>query len=162
MSIELPSPNQSVIARRLDIVRDLQAALAGSDAVICATRTGDAPTRPMPSRPIAACRSRVVLPTTTEAVSKVLKYAKANGIKVVARGAGTSLWGGSLPSEDAIVTGVFKMNKVLAIDLENRFVRVQSGITNLAISNAVSGDGFFYAPDPSRPGRLHGRRQSRA
>jgi glycolate oxidase len=147
MSIELPSPDQSVIARRLDIVRDLQA-LAGSDAVI-ADEDGR---RAFETDALTAYRCMplaVVLPSTTETVSKILKYCKANAIKVMARGAGTSLCGGSLPSEDAIVLGVSKMNKVLSIDLENRFVRAQSGITNLAISNAVSGDGFFYAPDPS-------------
>ncbi len=147
MSIELPVPNESIIARRAEIVRALQA-LAGTDAVI-ADEDGR---RAYETDALTSYRRMplaVVLPTTTETVSKVLKYAKANGIKVVARGAGTSLCGGSLPYEDAIVVGVSKMNKVLAIDLENRFIRAQSGITNIAISNAVAGDGFFYAPDPS-------------
>lgn len=147
MSIELPVPNESIIARRGEIVRALQA-LAGADAVI-ADEDGR---RAFETDALTSYRRMplaVVLPTTTETVSKVLKYAKANGIKVVARGAGTSLCGGSLPYEDAIVVGVSKMNKVLAIDLENRFIRAQAGITNIAISNAVAGDGFFYAPDPS-------------
>jgi glycolate oxidase len=68
---------------------------------------------------------------------------------VVPRGAGTSLSGGALPSEDAIVLGVSRMNRVLEIDYENRVARVEAGITNLAISGAVSARGFFYAPDPS-------------
>src|SRR5690606_26111441 len=91
----------------------------------------------------------VVLPTSTEGVAAALQYAHANGIRVVPRGAGTSLCGGALPLADAIVIGVSKMNRVLEIDFENRFARVEAGITNLAISNAVSPEGFFYAPDPS-------------
>jgi glycolate oxidase len=91
----------------------------------------------------------VVLPSTTEEVSAVLKFCHANGVKVVARGAGTSLAGGAIPQEDAIVLGVAKMNRVLAVDFANRAARVQSGITNLAISEAVAHEGFFYAPDPS-------------
>lgn len=90
-----------------------------------------------------------VLPTTTEEVSRVLSYCKANNIKVIARGAGTSLCGGALPSEDSIVLGVSKMNKVLDIDYLNRTAQVQTGITNIGISNVVSPNGFFYAPDPS-------------
>ena len=90
-----------------------------------------------------------VLPTSTEQVSRVLKYCKANAIKVIARGAGTSLCGGALPSEDSIVLGVSKMNAVLDINYKNRTARVQTGITNIDISNAVSPDKFFYAPDPS-------------
>jgi len=90
-----------------------------------------------------------VLPTTTEQVSRVLKFCKENAIKVIARGAGTSLCGGALPSEDSIVLGVSKMNEVLDVDFRNRTARVQTGITNIGISNAVAPDGFFYAPDPS-------------
>lgn len=90
-----------------------------------------------------------VLPTTTEQVSRVLKFCKAHGIKVIARGAGTSLCGGALPSQDSIVLGVSKMNRVLDIDYPNRTATVETGITNIGISNAVSPDGFFYAPDPS-------------
>jgi glycolate oxidase len=91
----------------------------------------------------------VVLPESTEEVARVLRYCHANGVKVVARGAGTSLCGGALPAEDAIVVGISKMNRVLDIDLSGRTARVEAGITNLAISAAVGADGFFYAPDPS-------------
>jgi glycolate oxidase len=90
-----------------------------------------------------------VLPSTTDEVSKVLKYCHANQIKVVARGAGTSLSGGALPAEDAVVVGVSKMSRILEIDYAGRYARVEAGITNLAISNAVAENGFFYAPDPS-------------
>ncbi|MGE5265858.1 MAG: FAD-linked oxidase C-terminal domain-containing protein, partial [Deltaproteobacteria bacterium] len=86
---------------------------------------------------------------TTESVAEVLAYCSRNGIKVVPRGAGTSLCGGALPAEDAIVVGVSRMTKVLEIDPFARCARVQTGITNLAISAAVGPSGFFYAPDPS-------------
>jgi glycolate oxidase len=67
----------------------------------------------------------------------------------VPRGAGTSLCGGAIPQEDAIVLGVSKMNRVLDVDFANRTAHVEAGITNLGISQAVSYEGFFYAPDPS-------------
>jgi glycolate oxidase len=91
----------------------------------------------------------VVLPRTTEEVAAVLRYCHANDVKVVARGAGTSLCGGALPAEDAVVVAVTKMNRVLELDFAGRTARVESGITNLAISAAVAAEGFFYAPDPS-------------
>jgi glycolate oxidase len=91
----------------------------------------------------------VVLPQTTEQVSAVLRYCQVNGLPVVPRGAGTSLAGGAIPQEDAVVIGIAKMNRILSIDLANRTMRVEAGVTNLAISQAVSAEGFFYAPDPS-------------
>jgi glycolate oxidase len=90
-----------------------------------------------------------VLPRSTEDVTKVLKYCHATGLKVVPRGAGTSLSGGALPAEDAIVIGLSRMSRVLNVDFENRTIRVETGITYLAISDAVAPEGFFYAPDPS-------------
>ena len=72
-----------------------------------------------------------------------------HSVKVVARGAGTSLAGGALPLEDAVVLGVSRMAEVLDVDFENRSATVQAGITNIAISDAVEYAGFFYAPDPS-------------
>ena len=74
---------------------------------------------------------------------------KQLGVPVVARGAGTSLAGGSLPTADSIILGTARLNKTLEIDLANRFIRVESGVTNLSVTGAVEGDGFFYAPDPS-------------
>jgi glycolate oxidase len=90
-----------------------------------------------------------VLPTSTEAVANVLRYCHANRIKVVPRGAGTSLCGGALPGEDTIVVGVSRMSRVLDVDTVGRTIRVETGITNLAITGAVAKHGFFYAPDPS-------------
>ena len=91
----------------------------------------------------------VVLPRSTAEVAKVLKYCHEQRIKVVPRGAGTSLSGGALPAEDAVVIGISRMNRVLEIDFVNRTISVETGITNLAITEAVSAEGFFYAPDPS-------------
>ena len=91
----------------------------------------------------------VVMPESTEDVSDILKFCHEHEIRVVARGAGTSVTGGALPQEDAIVLCVSRMNKVIETDYDSRTIRVQSGITNLAISDAVAQEGFFYAPDPS-------------
>jgi glycolate oxidase len=68
---------------------------------------------------------------------------------VIPRGAGTSLCGGALPAEDALVVGVSRMNKVLEIDYDNRTIKLQTGITNAGVTAAVAKEGFFYAPDPS-------------
>ncbi|MCQ2005221.1 FAD-linked oxidase C-terminal domain-containing protein [Rhizobium sp. NRK18] len=91
----------------------------------------------------------VTLPQTTEHVSAVLKYCHRYGIPVVPRGAGTSLSGGAIPQKDAVVLGLSKMNRILDVDLANRTATVQAGVTNINISEAVSAEGFFYAPDPS-------------
>ena len=91
----------------------------------------------------------VVLPETTAQVSEVLNYAHEHGIKVVPRGAGTSLSGGALPLADGILLGMARFNRVLDIDYANRCAVVQPGVTNLAITRAVEHKGFYYAPDPS-------------
>lgn len=91
----------------------------------------------------------VALPETTAQVAAVLKYCHRYGIPVVPRGAGTSLSGGAIPQEDAVVLGLSKMARILEVDYANRTATVQAGVTNLAISDAVSADGYFYAPDPS-------------
>jgi glycolate oxidase len=91
----------------------------------------------------------VVLPGTTEEVSAVLKICHEEGVPVVPRGAGTSLAGGSLPTADSVILGVSRMSDVLETDYENRFIRVQTGRTNLSVTGAVEEHSFFYAPDPS-------------
>ncbi|HHX91706.1 MAG TPA: FAD-binding protein, partial [Paracoccus sp.] len=90
-----------------------------------------------------------VLPATTAEVAAVLRLCHAERVKVVPRGAGTSLAGGSLPTEDSIILGVSRMRAVLEVDLANRFIRVEAGMTNLSVTGAVEDAGFFYAPDPS-------------
>ena len=91
----------------------------------------------------------VVLPETTEEVSKILKYCYNENIKVIPRGAGTGLSGGALPLQDAILLGLGKFNKILEIDFENKCVVTQPGVTNLGITHAVQHKGYYYAPDPS-------------
>tara|TARA_B100002051_G_scaffold276103_1_gene322520 strand:+ start:830 stop:2317 length:1488 start_codon:yes stop_codon:yes gene_type:complete len=91
----------------------------------------------------------VVLPETTEQVSKILKYCHENGVKIVPRGAGTGLSGGALPLADAITLGLGKFKEIIETDYENRCVVTQPGVTNLALTQAVEHEGFYYAPDPS-------------
>ncbi len=91
----------------------------------------------------------VALPASTAEVSAILKYCHAEGVKVVPRGAGTSLSGGALGLADGVTVGLSKLNRVLKIDYDNRCVVAQPGVTNLAITHAVAGRGFYYAPDPS-------------
>src|SRR3954447_15823515 len=147
MTIAFPKPDEAVVARRDEILSGL-AQLVAPEALV----TSEDERRAFETDALTAYRKMpfaVVLPSTTEEVSAVLKFCHEHGVKVVARGAGTSLCGGAIPQEDAIVLGVAKMNQVIDVDFENRAARVQSGITNLGISQAVSYEGFFYAPDPS-------------
>ena len=147
MSLAMPLPDKATLSRSAEIIADLTR-IAGEVAVI-ADEDGR---RTFETDGLTAYRAMplaVVLPDTTELVAEVLRYCHREKIKVVARGAGTSLCGGALPLEDAVVIGVSRMRKVLDIDYDNRFARVESGITNLAISKAVAEEGFFYAPDPS-------------
>ncbi len=142
-----PAPDWAILNERPRIVRDLER-IAGKANVIsdddgCRSFESDALTA-YSTKPLA-----VVLPASTEQVSSVLAYCHSKGVKVVPRGAGTSLAGGALPIEDGIVLGLGRMSRVLEIDYPNRIARVQAGITNLAISEAVGPQGFFYAPDPS-------------
>ncbi len=147
MTIAFPKPDEAILSRRKEIIEGL-GRLVPSEALIV---TEDE-RRAFETDGLTAYRQMplaVVLPSTTEQVSEIMRFCNERGVKVVARGAGTSLCGGAIPQEDAIVLGVAKMNQVIDIDFENRTARVQSGITNLGISQAVSYEGFFYAPDPS-------------
>ena len=91
----------------------------------------------------------VVLPENTREVSEILKYCYQHNIKVVPRGAGTGLSGGSLPLKDCVLMSMGKFNKILEKDFKNRCVVTQPGVTNLAITQAVQDQGYYYAPDPS-------------
>src|SRR4051794_38003577 len=147
MSIAFPKPDEGVLAQRNEILAGL-AQLVAPEALV----TSEDERRAFETDALTAYRKMplaVVLPSTTAEVSAVLKFCHAHGVKVVARGAGTSLCGGAIPQEDAIILGVAKMNSVLEPDFANRTVRVQAGVTNLAISQEVAPEGFFYAPDPS-------------
>ncbi len=147
MSLSLPEPDQTVLARRKTILRDLSA-MIGPAGVI-----GDADGLKAFETDALTCYRQtplaVVLPQSTSEVSALLAYAHRNGIKIVPRGAGTSLSGGALPLSDSIVIGLSRMTRIIDIDYLARTARVEAGITNLAISAAVAPDDFFYAPDPS-------------
>ena len=147
MTLALPEPDYAVMRQREAIVADLRRLV--DPAAIIADEEGR---RAYETDALTAYRRvplAVALPTSTEDVSRLLRYCHANDIKVVARGAGTSLSGGALPAEDAVVVTVSRMNRILDIDTMNRTARVEVGITNLGISEAVKAQGFFYAPDPS-------------
>lgn len=147
MTIAFPKPDEAILARRDDILRGLGKLLPREGLIVTEDER-----RAFETDALTAYRRMplaVVLPTTTEQVSAIMRFCHENGVKVVPRGAGTSLAGGAIPQEDAIVLGVAKMNQVVHLDFANRTARVQAGITNLAISQAVAHEGFFYAPDPS-------------
>ncbi len=91
----------------------------------------------------------VALPETVEQVQHVLRTCCQRGVPVVARGAGTGLSGGALPLADGVLLSLAKFNRILGVDPVNRTARVQPGVRNLAISEAVSHLGLYYAPDPS-------------
>lgn len=140
-------PRTSVLSRRREIVADLVDLLPEGCLV-------HEPRELVPFETDAFVSYRrlplaVALPETTQQVAAVLKYCHRYGVPVVPRGAGTSLSGGAIPQEDAVVIGLSKMSRILDLDFANRTATVQAGVTNLAISEAVSADGYFYAPDPS-------------
>jgi len=147
-SVALPQPDRAIVSRRDAIAEDLRR-LVGPQSAVISDEDGR---RAYETDALTAYRQlplAVVLPSTTEEISRVLRYCHQHGIKVVARGAGTSLSGGALPAADAVVVAVTRMNRVIEIDYMNRVARVQVGITNLGISEAVKAQDFFYAPDPS-------------
>jgi glycolate oxidase len=88
-------------------------------------------------------------PRSTAQVSAILRLLHRHGIPFVPRGAGTGLSGGCLPLNAPIMICTSRMNHILAIDLANRRIEVESGVVNLHVTQAVSGRGYFYAPDPS-------------
>ncbi len=90
-----------------------------------------------------------VLPRTTGEVQAVLRVCHQLAVPVVARGAGTGLSGGALPHPEGVLLSLARLNRILAIDPHNRSARVQPGVRNLAISQAVTPYGLYYAPDPS-------------
>ncbi|MEM7430025.1 MAG: FAD-linked oxidase C-terminal domain-containing protein [Pseudomonadota bacterium] len=146
-NLKMPDVDQDTLARRKQIAAELRRIVPGEGVIDEAEEM-----RAYESDGLTAYKQiplLVVLPETVEQVSAVMKYAGDNGIKVVPRGAGTSLSGGALPLADGILLGLGKFNQVLEIDYENRCAVVQPGVTNLAITQAVQHEGFYYAPDPS-------------
>jgi glycolate oxidase len=145
--LSMPNPDLAILQRRTELLRQLKRLVP--EATLITDQEGR---RTFETDALTAYRClplAVVLPGTTEEVSKILRFCHENHIKVVPRGAGTSLSGGALPLEDAIVLCLSRMSKVLSVDLTNRVAHVEAGLTNIGISQAVAADGYFYAPDPS-------------
>jgi len=145
--MRMPTPDATVIARRAEIAAALRSIVPGEGVIVAEEER-----RAYESDGLTAYRQPpllAVLPSTTEQVSRILRYCHEHAIKVVPRGAGTSLSGGALPLADGIILGLGKFNRILEIDFDNRCVVTQPGVTNLGITLAVQHAGFFYAPDPS-------------
>ncbi len=145
--IALPEPKADVLARRDEIIAGLKAIVPGEGVIGDTLRL-----RPYETDGLSAYKQPplvVVLPETTEQVAAIMAFCNRNGVRVVPRGAGTSLSGGALPLADAVVLGLMRLNRILEIDYDDRFARVQAGVTNIGITQAVEAHGFFYAPDPS-------------
>ncbi|MCO4843620.1 MAG: FAD-binding protein [Yoonia sp.] len=145
--MEMPLPNAMVVSRKDQLVARLLAVLP-QDSVISDVME----TRAYECDGLTAYRCPplcAVLPATTKQVSDVLRICHEMGVPVVPRGAGTSLAGGALPTADSVILGVAKMNDVIETNYDDRYIRVQTGRTNLSVTGAVETNGFFYAPDPS-------------
>ncbi|SLN35194.1 FAD-linked oxidase C-terminal domain-containing protein [Oceanibacterium hippocampi] len=143
----MPAPEEGTLAKRGALVDALRAIVPGEGVI-----DDPAALRAFESDGLTAYRQPpmiAVLPSTVEQVSAVLALCHREGVKVVPRGAGTSLSGGALPLADGVLLGLGKFNRVLEIDYGNRAVVVQPGVTNLAVTGAVAAEGFYYAPDPS-------------
>src|SRR5262245_60238547 len=143
----MPKPDQATLARRAEIVADMRIIVSGEGVVDAVNSM-----RAFETDGLTAYRQLplvVVLPETVRQVSRILKYCHERNIKVVPRGSGTSLSGGALPLEDAVLLVMSRFSRILDIDFQNRVAVVQPGVTNLGISNAVEHEGFYYAPDPS-------------
>lgn len=147
MSLTMPEPDAHTLARRDDIVAAMRTIVAGEGVIDDVDGL-----RPYETDALTAYHQLpmvVVLPETTAEVAAVLAWCHANKVKVVPRGAGTSLSGGALPLADGVLLGMARFNRILAIDYADRIAVVQPGVTNLAITRAVEDEGFYYAPDPS-------------
>ena len=145
--MKMPEPDQGVIGRRADLAAAIGAVLPAG-----AVLEHEDQRRPYETDGLTAYRQLpllVALPETTLQVARVLRICGEFGAKVVPRGAGTSLSGGALPLADGVLLGMARFNRILGIDYQNRCVVAQTGVTNLAISEAVADRGFYYAPDPS-------------
>ena len=146
-SLAMPAPDAATLSRRDEIVADMRIIVPGEGVV-----DAENAMRVFESDGLTAYRQLplcVVLPETVRQVSRILKYCNERNIRVVPRGSGTSLSGGALPLEDAVLLVMSRFNRILEIDFPNRVVVAQPGVTNLGITNAVESEGFYYAPDPS-------------
>ncbi len=146
-SIAMPEPDAAIVGRKEEIVAALATAI-GAESVIsdpAETRAYECDALTAYSCPPLAA----VLPHTTEEVAAVMRVCHEMGVPVVPRGSGTSLAGGALPTADCVILGTARLNAVLEVNYPDRYIRVQTGMTNLSVTGAVEADGYFYAPDPS-------------
>ena len=159
MSVRMPEPDRDVLLRREAIVAAMQAIVPGEGVI-----AGEREMRPFESDGLTAYRQLplvVVLPSTTQQVAQVLRYCHDNNVKVVPRGAGTSLSGGALPLEDGVLLGMAKFNRIREIDFDNRVVVAEPGVTNLGISQCGRRSGLLLRARSVVADRLHHRRQCR-
>ncbi len=134
---------------RHSLLQELQT-LVGPDAVLAAA--GERAVYEGDAYPLEkAAPLATVLPSTTAEVAAVVTLCAAHGVPFAPRGAGTGLAGGTL-CPDGVLIGVARMNRILDIDLRNRRLSAQAGAVNIALTKAVSADGYLYAPDPSSQG----------
>jgi glycolate oxidase len=145
--MKMPTPDAAVLQRRVEIVQALRRIIPGEGVI-----SSEPERRAYESDGLTAYRQMplvVVLPSRVEEVAAILRYCREMGVKIVPRGAGTSLSGGALPLADGVLLGMAKFNRILDIDYDNRCITAQPGVTNLALTQAVAAAGFYYAPDPS-------------
>src|SRR5271166_1929067 len=145
--MKMPTPDAAVLQRRAEIIEALRQIVPGEGVIVT-----EAERRAYESDGLTAYHQLpmvVVLPSRVDQVAAVLRYCSEMGVKVVPRGAGTSLSGGALPLADGVLLGMAKFNRILEIDYDNRCVVAQPGVTNLGLTQAVENAGFYYAPDPS-------------
>jgi len=147
MTLKMPEPRQETLDQRAMIVEALRAIVPGEGVIETHEQM-----RAYETDGLTAYRQPpmvVVLPETAGQVAEILRFCFEHQVKVVPRGAGTSLSGGALPLADGVLLGLGKFNRILDVDFANRTVTAQPGVTNLAITKAVEQEGFYYAPDPS-------------
>ena len=145
--MEMPVPDASVLSRKAQIVERLEEILPRNSVI-----SDERETRAYECDALTAYKCPplcAVLPANTKEVADVLRVCHELGVPVVPRGSGTSLAGGALPTADCVILGVDKMNDVIETNYDDRYIRVQTGRTNLSVTGAVETNGFFYAPDPS-------------
>ncbi|HCL29244.1 MAG TPA: FAD-binding oxidoreductase [Candidatus Latescibacteria bacterium] len=145
--MNLPTPLPQRLARRTDLVKRLRklvddgGLIHRDEDLVVYECDGLSAYR---QAPLA-----VALPTSAQQVCDILRTCGDLDIPIVPWGAGTGLSGGALPLADGIVLSLARMNRILHVDIDDRAVTVEPGVTNISVTHAVTGHGFYYAPDPS-------------
>jgi len=145
--LAMPKIDRKLISKKVEVIANLKKIIIAENVL-----DHEDELRPFETDALSAYKQKplaVVFPENTKEVSKILAYCNQEKIKVVPRGAGTGLSGGALPLADSVLLCLGKFNKIINIDYKNRCVVAQPGVTNLSITQAVQGRGFYYAPDPS-------------